>query len=140
MKQTNDLARVASVLRHPSIFKFIGDDYTPHDWQPQKGPVYLMPDCDGACISFQPMTATMWEVHAAVLPAYRKFSKAWARQAADWMAANTPCRCILAFCYAGNYASMRLIESIGFKQIGTVPRSKLRGGILLDQRVYALSI
>lgn len=140
MRRTEDLARVASVLKHPAIFKFIGDDYTPHDWQPQRGPVYLMPDNGGACISFEPITAVMWQVHAAVLPAHRKQSRQWARMAARWMAENTPCRSIVAFCYSGNFASMRLVESIGFTHIGTIPRSKLRGGVLLDQKIYAKSI
>jgi len=140
MRRTEDRFRIASVLKHPKIFPFISDDYTPHDWLPQRGPIYLMPDSNGACISFEPVNTVMWQVHAAVLPAYRKHSKQWARESARWMAENTPCRSIIAFCYSGNFASMRLIESIGFKQIGTIPQSKLRGGVLLDQKIYALSI
>lgn len=138
MRRTYDLTRVASVLKHPSIFPGISDDYTLPDWEPPPGPIYLMPDNDGACISFEPDTAVMWKTHAAILPEYReRYGRQWAQEAADWMRANTPCRCLVVFIYG---PGAKLVESIGFTHIGTIPRSKLRGGVLLDQKIYAKSI
>ena len=98
-----------------------------------------MPECDGACISFEPRTSVLWEVHAAVLPQWRGInSVVWGKQAAAWMRINTPCRCIEAYAY--NSSSDALLKRIGFKRIGTLPKSKLRGGVLVDQRIYGLGV
>ena len=138
MRRVTDSTLIGSVLLHKEVFPYIGDDHTPDDWRPVVSPavVYLMPDCNRACFSFMPRTAVLWDAHVAVLPEAREHSVEFGAAASQWMFDNTPCRCIVALSYRPQTA--RLAERIGFKRIGTLPKSKLRGGVLLDQEIFAL--
>ena len=142
--RTFDAEYVKSIFAHPDCYDRIRDDFTksPEHLTPPISPhlIYLRPFEGGAVFMFHPQNVSLWSVHAGVLKSHRKNSRKYALACVDWMRANTSCRCIMALVMVGNYPAMRLIESIGFKQCGTIPKSVLVSGEMRDQRLYALEM
>lgn len=116
MKPTEDVGRILSVLKHPSIWPHIKDGNTPDDWQPPIAPdrVYLMPENDGACFVFSLHSEGVAEGHLCVHPDFRAEGDALAQDALDWLRTHTDVRSVFGFVKHYNIPACRFVERAGF--------------------------
>lgn len=144
MNRVSDAGLIRSVMAHPDIWPHIGDDYSgqAEDWMPviHDSIVYLMPDDRGACFMLHPHSVTLWEVHSAVLPAFRGHSVGYTKAIVKWLSENTQCRHLMTLIPQGNFRARRLAEAAGMVQEGLFPRSFMKGGELIDQAVFGMEI
>lgn len=57
----------------------------------------------------------------------------------DYTFAQLDAICILAYVLSQNTSSMRVLEKAGFSKIGVIPRSVIKGGVVMDEHVYCLN-
>jgi hypothetical protein len=135
-----DPARIAKVLRHPSVWPYITDDLTQGEWSPpiDAGRVYLMPDDDSACFVFSHHSGAMAEGHLAALPGSN--ADALGYQALNWMRENTPYRCLIGFVNARNRRACAYVERLGFVPVMQLPDAALKGGEHMDVIFYTRNL
>jgi hypothetical protein len=141
--RTADREYIRSVFTHPAIWPHVSDDYaTPEAWEPilTDDVAYLRPEEGGACFMVHPHSRVMWEVHSAVLPEFRAKSREYAIGVVRWVAQHTPCKCFTTLVPDGNVPALALAKAVGFKPVGTYPRSFMKGGRLLDQTILAMEL
>lgn len=140
----DDFAKVDSILRHPSIYPFISDDYSPSsemftvenllklpDW------VFLTPD-DNSIFMYVPVNGVTWEVHSNILPESRSKSTILAKATLDYMFNKTRCLKITTCVPEFNQKALYLCFSCGLKFEGCSRKSFMWHGTLYDQ--YLLGI
>lgn len=99
----------------------------------------LIPDNIGTFV-FHPHNSVMYEMHSAVLPECRgRQSLEGARLAGMWMFENTPCQKIITLVPQGNVRADVLARKGGMTREGTLTKSFLRGGRLIDQHIYGIT-
>lgn len=138
MRPTEDAERIAKVMRHPSIWPFVSDDFTPDNWQPHfdSGRAYLMPDDDTACFVFSQHSGYMVEGHLAVLPEGRHKGLEMAAEALDWVRDNTQAKACIGFIRADNEKARRYVERAGFVLKAIIPRGAAKDGRCMDVVFY----
>lgn len=47
--------------------------------------------------------------------------------------------CILAYVLSQNPSSMRVLKKAGFSKAGVIPRSVIKGGVVMDEHVYCIN-
>jgi len=137
---------IKSVYGHPDIWKAVSDDNTPDievvDFTPLlSAPTvfFLIPDAIGVFF-YHPWNSTTYEMHSAVLPEHRgKGAMEGARLAGMWMFDNTPCQKIVTLVPVINIRARFLARRGGMVEEGRVTRSFLKDGVLVDQRLYAIT-
>ena len=144
MIRTTDPDYIRSVFTHPSIYPHVTEDGDPpaSEWEPtvNEQTIYLRPEEGGACFLFHPHTRIVWEVHSAVLPDYRGKSLDYVKACAEWLRQNTTCKCLLTRIPKGNVAAFGLARAVGMNKTGTIPKSFLKRGLLLDQSLLTMEI
>lgn len=136
VERTWDLERVATVLLHPEVRPFIGDDYTPDDWYPTLDSLYLM--VPGVVFTLRPINSTLWEAHVGAMPGVETVEAG--KDAVRWMFANTPCRSLIAMCPEDNPRAAVYASRIGMTRKGNLSRAFLRGGVLRDLEIYGVNV
>jgi [ribosomal protein S5]-alanine N-acetyltransferase len=81
-----------------------------------------------------------WEVGWAVHPNEwgKGFAGEAARQAMDWAFKELNVHRIVAFCHAGNSASVRVMEKLGMHQDGRLRETRWLSGQWWDEYVYSI--
>jgi GNAT superfamily N-acetyltransferase len=142
MRAETDVSIIANVLKHPSIFPYISDDYTPSDWMPSPSgaSVFLMPEDNSACFVFTKHSGVLCEGHLAVLPEARKRGEALGRAALDWMKENTDCKAVMGLVQEKNKHACRYVERLGFEQSGRIKKGFAKDGELVDLVIYTMEL
>lgn len=137
VERVTDLDRIAEVVLHPEVRPFVGDDFTPADWKPDDGALYLM--APGMVFTFVPLSMVLWEAHAAALPAVRGTVSSVGRDAVRWMFENTACRSIVSMIPEHNIPAQALARRVGMERVGRLSRAFMRKGSLCDLVIYGVS-
>jgi Acetyltransferase (GNAT) domain len=146
-ERTYDMALVRQVMTHPRVWPWISDDGSgaPEDFSPVDHPAILYLLCrDGKELlglwMFVQQSAARLEVHTCLLPGhgFRRGREA-AREAAEWIWANTRCHRICTRVPIRNRIAWKFAESAGMTEFGREPKSFLKNGILQDEILLGMS-
>lgn len=144
--RTTDLELIRSILIHPRIYPWIGDDATPPvvEFQPNADDriwYVLVHDGDErlGLLTFLPHISVCWEVHCALLPC------AWGPRTAQalsesfrWIWERTECTRVVAAVAAGNKLACRLAFNAGMDVEGVRPSSWRKNGHLQDLILFGI--
>lgn len=146
-ERTFDMDLVRSILTHPKIYPFIGDDDAPkvEDFKPREDPaIWCVIVRDGAEVIglflLVAQSRSCWDIHVNFLPC------AWGRRAAKagreiwaWIWANTECRRVVATVAICNRSAIAYAMRSGMKRFGVNVSSFLKHGELQDQVLLGIS-
>jgi RimJ/RimL family protein N-acetyltransferase len=147
VERTFDLPLVRRLATDPAIFPFVSDDHhsDPEKWQPLESEIVrqLVASDDQGYFGFGifiPDTWTAWKAHIGFLPrSYGEKAHTSFRKMLDWMWANTEARRIVGEISVENRKAIHFAKRCGFKEYGVNEKSKLKGGVLLDQVCLGIS-
>lgn len=145
--RSRDYRAIRELATHPRIFPHVSDDFTadPKAWQPIESEIviYLLAADDKGPFGFGifiPDTWACWKSHTAFLPrSYGQLALSSFKQMLDWMWKNTEARRLVGEIVRENKLAMRFARRAGFEIYGINARSKLRGGVLVDQVCLGIS-
>lgn len=150
VEPTNDVDFIHSVMSHPAIFPKITDDGVAI--LDKAAVVYIVeqrPEFtfirvrdigdDVGLFMFHKHGTAMYEVHTCILPEYRG-PKAYeaAKAAAQWLWDHTQAGVITTLIPESDKAVTRFAKRIGFRAVGVIPSSLLRGQKYLNQILLTL--
>lgn len=146
-QKTEDIATIKAVLAHPSLYRFLHDDFAPprEEWEPPIHPMvhYYAVRSDRQLIGMfmcNQHSAVEVEIHTAFLPcAWGRHVRSAAKEFQDWIWDHTDIQRIIGKVVSSNVASLNYAESLGFKVFGVDRRSKMYDGELQDQIYYGIS-
>jgi hypothetical protein len=141
-ERTRDLGLVRSILTHPGIWPYIGDDFAgePQDFHPNEDEriwyVLAIRNCRiVGLFMFVPETAVCWAVHVVMergIPPL--FTHEAGREIIPWIWAHTDCRRLVAHVPATNRAALHFgLRVMGLRAYGRNKASFLKHGHLIDQ-------
>lgn len=144
---SRDYAAIRALAIHPRIFPHISDDFTsdPKQWQPNRSEwaIYLLAnDVDGVfgLGVFLPHTHAQFGAHMAFLPrSWGNLAQSSFKQMLTWMWQNTTARRLIGEIERSNTLALRFARRAGFEIYGINRRSKLKGGVLVDQVCLGIS-
>jgi RimJ/RimL family protein N-acetyltransferase len=142
----SDQELIRSALLHPRVYPHIKDDATPAAEDVEldmSRPMYLGafdgPEFLGVFVVHQ-HSHVLHEIHTCLLPnAWGSRSLQSARSVISWVFENTTCRRLITSIPSDNPLALRLAVMAGMVEYGNNPKSILRGGALLDQRMLGIS-
>jgi RimJ/RimL family protein N-acetyltransferase len=146
IERTQDLELVRSILTHPRVYAWCGDDFAPDPEVLQlpadEHSVYLIArrreQVLGVMI-FRPLSTVLWESHVAMLPAAWGYASVACDGGLRWMWEYSPACRIVATIPVSNRSACRLAMRLGMDVYGINPQSTLRGGKLEDQVLFGIS-
>lgn len=135
-----DLDIANSIMRHPDVFPFIRDDYSPdvEDFTArtllEMPMVYFLLPSPGCLFILVPfVTSTMYEGHTAVVPESRgKQAIQAGKDAIRWMFENTRCERIVGFFPESNRRALLGAIHMGMKRTHRIPSAMHFQGIRND--------
>lgn len=131
---------VKSIITHPACFAGAVGEGDPATWEPNVGPYVAWLRAPGAAFMLYPLTALLWECHSAVIPEFRKHTKAYYAAVREWIGDNTTCRHLIGMIAEGNWKAQRAAEAAGMKREGFLPNSKLYRGQIVGTHVYGIEV
>jgi RimJ/RimL family protein N-acetyltransferase len=144
-ERTQDLELVRSILTHPRVYPWVGDDFSPaaEDFRPNPDPriwyVIVRAEKVLGLLLFLQQSTILWEVHIAMLPGGWGRATEAAVGGFRWLFANAPAVRIVGTIPVSNRLACSLAERSGMIQFGLNPKSILRGGQLQDMKLYGIS-
>lgn len=145
--RTRDYRAIRELATHPRIFPHVSDDFTsdPKLWKPIESEtvIYLLATDDKGpfgCGIFIPDTWACWKAHMAFLPrSYGNLAQSSFKKMLDWMWQNSQARRLVGEIARDNTLAIRFARRAGFVFYGVNKKSKLRGGVLVDQVCLGIS-
>lgn len=131
-------------MTDPHIWGKVADDFAPppHEFQPIEGPMYIGVTGDGepwGLFVLVPHTSTIVEVHTCLLPI------CWGVNAyeaalgfAEWIWRNTQFDSLITFVPVNNRLALRFAKVSGMVEVGRLPKSFRKNGVLHDQILLSL--
>lgn len=143
IKRTFDKDVIDSVLKHPSIKPFIGDDQSGDVEFPVIDHIYYLAAWEGDTIAgifvvfgINGITA---DAHSSILPGfYGEKAREAGREAIRWVFMNTGFHKINGSTPVCNLRAVRYAEDIGFSREGLNKSSYMRNGKLYDQIYFGV--
>jgi RimJ/RimL family protein N-acetyltransferase len=145
---TQDAELIRKVCCHPSVYKFLHDDYVvpAEQWNPTFHDCikyFLVRDEKNELLGLFICgihSAIEVEIHTAFLPrAWGRHVRAAAIEFREWIWKHSDIQRIIGKVATCNKASMRYAEAIGMKQFGLDEKSMMWGGELRDQAYFGIS-
>lgn len=135
-----DLDLANSILRHPDVYPFIRDDYSPtvEDFTAEPllnmESVYFLLPAEGCLFMLTPfITSTVYEGHTAVIPESRgKTAIQAGRDAIAWMFSNTRCEKIVGFFHEDNRRAIMWSIKVGMKRTHLLTGAMRLNGVTGD--------
>ena len=145
--RSRDFRAIRALALHPRIFPHITDDCSndPKAWQPTENEqvISLLAKDDQGIFGFGifiPQTHTQYGAHLGFLPrSWGNLALASWKEMFAWMWKNTNARRCVGEIARDNKLAIRLCRRAGCEIYGINPRSKLRGGKLIDQVCVGIS-
>ncbi len=146
-ERTSDLALIRAIMRQPSVYRGLTDDFCPpaEQFEPLEHPMFwyvLAWEGDellGLWL-FVPQNGVCWEVHTCLLPlAWGDRGRQAAREMAAWIWAHTVCRRIVTAVPEYNRLALQFARAAGMSEYGSNPASFQKHGKLHDQILLGLS-
>lgn len=140
--EIRDLALVDSLMKHPKIYPWISDDFSPSvdeftAFVPLSSPhvYYIMPE-EKVLAIFTPINRCTYEQHTCVHPDKRRGTTEYGRMVLDYMFEETECEKVVTFIPRYNLPAVFAARAVGFVEEGLITKSFKKNGKLVDQRVY----
>lgn len=133
------------ILSNPTIAKDIYEDGS-HDIIPNVVDEYWVGirqyDLTFACYRIHQMTSVMWQIHARVIPQYRKpYSRKASCLALKWCAENIKgirtITCMVPKCHRD---VMLFVRRIGFHFCGTIQDSYVKNQLLVGTDIFSINV
>jgi hypothetical protein len=146
-ERSTDYALLTSMLRNPSLFPFLGDDFSPPIAEACvvefPGLWYILARDEGVPFGFwmcEPRSPILFEFHTVMPLDARALAAMKALLGPDgWLWANTECRRAVTYVAATNRIAFRFAIRAGLTIYGTNPMSYLLHGTLTDQILFGIS-
>lgn len=92
------------------------------------------------CFRVHPMSRTVWQIHARILPNYRsRYAEISAKLALKWCFDNIPDIQIIICLVPQAHKNVDLfVRRVGFSKVGTLEKSYLKNGKLVDIKIYQI--
>jgi hypothetical protein len=145
--RSRDYRAIRELVRHPRVFPHVCDDFTsnPDTWKPIESDLvtYLLATDEKGPFGlgvFIPDTWACWKSHMAFLPrSYGNQALTSFKMMLGWMWQNTQARRLVGEIARDNKLAIRFVRRAGFSIYGVNLKSKLRGGVLVDQVCLGIS-
>ena len=145
--RTRDYKAIREIITHPRVFPHVSDDFTsnPETWKPIESDLvtYLLATDEKGPFGlgvFIPDTWACWKSHIAFLPrSYGNQALSSFKGMLGWMWQNTQARRLVGEIARDNKLAIRFATRAGFAYYGVNRKSKLRGGVLVDQVCLGIS-
>ena len=145
--RSRDYRAIRELILHPRIFPHVSDDFTsnPEKWKPIESETvtYLLATDEKGPFGlgvFIPDTWACWKSHMAFLPrSYGNQALTSFKTMLGWMWRNTSARRLVGEIARENKLAIRFARRAGFSIYGVNVKSKLRGGVLVDQVCLGIS-
>lgn len=135
IERTEDVDFLRAIATHPRVWPWMKEDgCQPEDYRPMIHPqVHYLRFGDNGFFAFRMMNRVLYDSHVAMLP--KVAADDAARQAVEWMWANTSARKLV--CYLPPFKR----HAIGFaRRAGYEEEGRLKAAILLDNRLHDLVV
>lgn len=147
IERIRDPKLVQMLATHPSIFKHVSDDWVkrPEDWVAPVSDsiVYLVASDEEIFFGFGaffPQTWTCYQAHMGFLPcSYGEQSLSSFKSMLGWMWENSTASRIIGEIPVQNRTAIAFAINAGFERYGVNVKSRLRGGVLVDQVCLGIS-
>ena len=147
ISRSRDYLAIKRLAIHPRVFPYLSDDFTsdPKQWEPifSEQVIYLLAkDADGVfgLGVFIPQTHAQYGAHLAFLPrSYGRLARSSFEQMLGWMWKNSTARRLVGEIERSNTLAIRFARKAGFEIYGINRRSKLKGGVMVDQVALGIS-
>lgn len=144
---TEDYGLIKSIMTHPRIWRFIGDDQAPPPEQfevPRSSSIlYLLAKDDDETLGvflFAAQNSVCMESHHCLLPqSWGARARDAAKKAITWLFTNTRCVRIVGSTPTCNRAALKFAQDLGFTPFGLNRKSFMRYGVLHDQILFGMS-
>lgn len=144
VERTHDMALVASIMGHPSIFRHIAEDGIDEPEPVDHPGFYWMQAKIAGKVAglflVHANSSVCYEMHTMILPEFRGAQASCAAQALlTWAFTTTPCRKMVTRIPDYNRAALRFAEANGMRQEGVNRASYLKDGLLIDQIMLGIT-
>jgi RimJ/RimL family protein N-acetyltransferase len=146
LELSRDFDVINRIMREPSIYPFISDDYTPAPEQcdmTTSGMQFVLVHAGEELAGLYAMqfhSAIMLEIHTCLMPSFHgEFARQAARAIIGWVFSQTPCEKMITLVPVTNRAALRYAHRSGLKQEGCITQSVKRGGVLQDQILLGIT-
>ena len=145
--RSRDWRAIKALVCDPAIFPHVTDDFyqTPESWQPTESEsvIYLLAKDAAGLFGFGiflPRTHCQYESHIGFLPrSYGTVAIGAFKDMLGWMWANSKARRIVGEIAQENRRAIQFAVRAGFREYGVNVKSKLKGGVLVDQVCLGIS-
>lgn len=145
--RSRDYSAIRALAIHPRVFPHISDDFTrdPKTWQPVESEfaVHLLAKDEEGIFGlgvFLARTHCEYEAHMAFLPrSYGNLAQSSFKTMIAWMWQNSTARRLIGEIERSNTLAIRFARRAGFEIYGINRKSKLKGGLLVDQVAMGIS-
>ena len=140
ISRTRDKKAISKILRHPKVFKWLGDDLSPDNYSPHtEDPIiYLIDENKTAVIRIDPMNGITCNVHIAATPKMWGKTQEFAETATGWLFKHTRFTKVIAMVPDFNRLAIRLAGKIGMQQEGIITKSFLKNWKAHDLVLFGL--
>lgn len=145
-ERTKDYALIRKIMTHHRVYPHITDDGCPpvekfHPGESDDLWYILVTDDEPLGLwLFVPQNAVCWEVHTCMLPvAWGERAAAAAKEMAEWIWKNTPCRRIITNVPECNRLALKFAKAAGMVEFGRNEKSFLKNGKLWGQIMLGLT-
>lgn len=126
VNMTVDMLRIATILNHPEVFGFAGDDLSTEPFVPATEHLYVMNDEQTGVVVFKRVNGICADAHIAILPELRGKGRYFAKEVVEWLFANTTYTKILAMVPQFRTEVLKLCEYCGFIREGHIKKAFLK--------------
>jgi hypothetical protein len=142
IERTFSIDVINAVLKHPSVKKCIGDDFSGDVEYPIVDNIYYLAVYDEGLAGMfvvYPLNAITYDAHSAILPqCYGEKAKVAGKLAISWVFENTDALKINGSTPVYNKLALKYSKEIGFEQEGLNKNSIMKDGKLHDQVYFGL--
>ena len=149
LEQTADVQFIRSIVTHPDVFPYVVDEgHAPETWQPPLNDNLAWLKCDGiagVALVYR-VSGVIYAYDAALLPEARAKAVGYKERRGhiellkNWLRLHTDCQHLIAIIACDNERSIAAAKADGLKLEGNLPKSKWRGGRLIDALVFGTEI
>jgi len=143
VERTYDIEEINYVLKHPSVERFLCDDFSKDVEYPVHDNLYYLVARENDIIAGMflmfPLNGVTIDSHVAILPEfYGEKAKDAGKLAVRWIFENTEYLKMNAVIPEYNKLALKFVSDVGFQQEGINKNSFIRNGKLFNQIYFGL--
>ena len=141
ISRTEDIDKIARIMNHPGVHKWITDDCSPSVHVPEitDSIIYLVDDTGNGVIQLSSINGICCQAHIALTPALWGKGVEFTKACIYWTIQHTRYMKAVALIPVFNRLTISLVKKVGFMQEGLITKSFLKDWKLYDQAVFGLT-